>query len=105
MQSLQVLRIITTGTQSVMRYSGLNSPWPGITTAILVSCIRETTVPHSTVIWSSFTLAHFLFSLPLLYLSFYPPLVEFTRQFSKCSSSIQTLLSSCFSSATLPLRL
>lgn len=47
----------------------------------------------------------FFFFPPLLYLSFYPPLVEFTRLFSKCSSSIQTLLSSCCISATLPLRL
>jgi hypothetical protein len=39
-----------------------------------------------------------------LYFSFYPPLVESTQQFAKCSSSVQKLLSSCCTSATLPLR-
>jgi len=51
-----VTHIITAGIESVVRYSWCKSPWPGVTTAIPVSCIRETTVPHSTVIWSSFTL-------------------------------------------------
>ena len=59
MQSLQVVQIITTGIQSVVRYSGFKSPWPGVTAAIPVSWICETTVPHSTVIWSSFTLVQF----------------------------------------------
>jgi len=69
MRSLQVVHIITTGIQSAVRYSGFNSPWRGVTTAIPVSCILETAVPHSTVIWSSFTLVQILF-LPASFVPF-----------------------------------
>jgi hypothetical protein len=125
MQSLQVVHIITTGIQSVVKYSGFNSSWPGVTTAMQNSellCVKASGTynyhwyskceifriqlfvawcHHSdscsvyswhncTSVYSYLkfvTLAQFLFILPLLYLSFDPPLVQFTRCFSKCSSS------------------
>jgi len=40
----QVVHIITAGIESVVGYFGCKYPWPGVTTAIPVSCIRETAV-------------------------------------------------------------